>query len=290
MLAAIAREPEQACAYYHQALVVLEIAEDLEKTHTSDILEELAWLERDEGNLDTAIEYLEQAVEMWRQNGRDDLLLGAWHVFETLADFYEDAGRIDDAESTFLTMLAIYHSEAKTSQESLPFGGLLERITQFYLRQNHGEKARTFLQEQYSLLPQNPDRVEHYTLSRLATLLGWIYMLQEDIEMAADLFSQALEYYEQSVIAQASERVRQDIARVPILLDLVYVALKQGKCELADTRFAEVKVILNKAEMFTHYVEHLQEEMREFQEVDLSKDWEIQRRHAHADVLRQYAQ
>ena len=282
MLAAIARKVEQARAYYHQALVVLEAAEDIEKIHTADILEELAWLERDEGNLDIAIEYLEQTVEMWQQDDQDDLLSSAWHVFETLADFYEDT------ESTFLTVLAMYHSEPKTSQESLPLGDLLERITQFYLRQNEVEKARTFLQEQCSLLQQNPDRVEHYTLSRLATLLGWIYILQEDT--AADLFSQALEHYEQSVIARASERMRQDIAKVPILLDLVYVALKQGKRELADIRFAEVKTILNKAEMFTRYVEHLQEEMRELQEVDFSKDWELQRRHAHADLLRQYAE
>jgi hypothetical protein len=42
--------------------------------------------------------------------------------------------------------------------------------------------------------------------------------------------------------------------------------------------------------MFTRYVEHLQEEMLELQEVDFSKDWELQRRHAHADLLRQYAE
>ena len=261
-----------------QALAIQERALGPEHLELAETLEMLAmsydW--RNDGSDDT-LAALQRALAIRRRAlGEQDPEVA--RSLTTLADIYDGRGMLEEAEaahqaaaSIYLATLGPFDPRTRLSEEQL---------ASFYLGHGKHEMAVALLESALQQLPTQASEADRYALSRTETILGWARVFQGEHEAARRSFEAALRDH-----GQALGGFGDDVSRLPLLLDLVYVHASRGNWNDARAPYEEVAQLVRQVmrmspEGFANHLE--QQGMAD----GATLDWSERRRRSQAQGIR----
>jgi len=167
------------------------------------------------GRMDQAREYLEKALQIYRQDGNHS---GEGKVLNDLGRVFADLGNKEQACGDYEEALRIYQEQGDTLGE----GSALKNLGWVYIAMGQNKQAQQYYEQALSIFREQGDRVgEGATLNNL----GRVY---EDLGQRA----RAQEYYEQALSIFRDERDRTGEAWSLNNLGKVYRKLGQNEHSL----------------------------------------------------------
>jgi Zn-dependent protease/tetratricopeptide (TPR) repeat protein len=199
-----------------KALAIQERALGPEHPELAETLEALAMAQdwRTDGFADT-LAALHRALAI-RRKAQGERHPAVAENLITLAYVYDGRGMFEEAEAAYKTTAEIYLQTLGPADSRTRFAA--ERLASLYLGYGHYAKAIARLESALQSLGTATPGADSYARSRTETVLGWAHLLKGDLESARQLFEAALSNH-----GNALARVADDVSRVPLLLDLVYV-------------------------------------------------------------------
>jgi tetratricopeptide (TPR) repeat protein len=179
----------------------------------------------DNGQLDQAEDYFEQALSAWRGLGQRDRAAGSLRRLGFVAMARR---RPDDAIGWFTQALGEYRELADARHIALT----LTNLADGFIETGRGEAAISALTEAGSLLAGSPDP---YNQARVTTRLGRAHESAGQLEVAASYLDQAL---------RAMREIGSARGEAEALLSLGDLALHAGDRDEARSRYAEAQRLL----------------------------------------------
>jgi tetratricopeptide (TPR) repeat protein len=134
----------EAKAIYAQALS--QASEEAEPAQMVQALTRYGGIERDLGNIDSALQHYRQALELCRAL---DTPLTLAHTIRHVADILRESGQLDAAQPCYWEALAIYRTHPETG--TLDLANTLRGLALLEANRNHREEAIALWQEAGSL-------------------------------------------------------------------------------------------------------------------------------------------
>jgi len=241
-LAAHSDSTEAAHQYYSNALTLLEQHHGPNHPRIADILE-AASLELS-ATPEKKIEQLKRAIRIRAINGLEQTANNAL-TWERLAYSYAQAGQIEAAKQALQRSFAISEPNEAASRHLLM---AIDSLATFYLNQQQPDGVQQLLENH--LVP--PDQFNNQDTTHLVYLLGWAYLLQDQLPKARDAFEKALagaiqrcetavgssirSYFKPKTGCDASGWYLTDY-----LFNLAYVELRLQNIEALDRYVDEIK-------------------------------------------------
>ena len=274
----VAEENETARELLQQALQLQQQLLDDKHTDIADTLSAMVWTYDD---VKQQRQPLEQALVIYQ---KADDLVKANQSLRTLAWLSEQNNEKNQAEAYLLKSLAISENAPEYTDFYWANSGL-SHLAEFYLRYADYDKAITTL-NRLTTLQQQQTQQEHFGFlySQTLTQLGWSHLLKQDFANAQIYFEQAQQAYK---LPHLSDGV--DLSGLPLLLDNIYVLLKQHKHEQAQLLFEQLRLMLESSPNMelSDYQQRLQAVVN--RQSDINK-WPDLRQAAHLEVIEQLSQ
>lgn len=263
--------------YYLQTLSQMQKNLDANDIQIASLLERLAFLS--EKRSDEEIQYLERALEIRNNNlsitnnDTDTSLYLIVNNSISLADLYIEKQEAEKAKKLLIQTVEFCESNKKLKDRSI---GVLEKLSDIYLKQGLTSKARLILTEKYDKLASLPDTKQELYFSTLINHIAWICILEKDFETANKLFEKKLaletgrfEINQLGLVPWFLSRLygtdkQIKVTFLPHLLDICYLKIQEGKLDLAQETFNQIEEILkaNKFQSLEQYAKSIDQKAR----------------------------
>jgi tetratricopeptide (TPR) repeat protein len=250
-------ETEASHQYYQNALTRLEQHHGSNHPRIADILEATS-LELS-ATPEKQIEQLKRAIHIRAINGLAQTPKNAL-TWERLGYAYAHAGQREAAKHALQRSFAITEPNEAPSRHLLM---AIESLATFYLNQQQPKEVQQLLENQ--LVPPQFNNTTH-----LAYLLGWAYLLQEQLPKARAAFEKALASARQRCETSVGSSIRSYFKQKPgcdasgwyltdYLFNLAYIELRLQNTEALDKYIDEIKqTYKNDHQSMANYADYLQ--------------------------------
>jgi Zn-dependent protease/tetratricopeptide (TPR) repeat protein len=197
----------------------------------------------------------------------------------TLAYVYATRGMFEAAEAGQRAAVQIYQEALGPSDTRTRFAE--ERLANLYLGHAEYEKAIAVLEATLQSLPVDTVGADSYFRSRTQTALGWARTLQGDHASARQLFEAALRDHGEVLGGLAN-----DVSRVPLLLDLVYLHASRKNWNEAQEPFEDFVSLVEGVMQISPEAFATRLERQGDPSADARLDWNLRRGHFQAEGIR----
>lgn len=188
--------------------------------------------------LEIIIDRLEEALTLKRKEKNTTDIS---ETMRTLAWFYEVARNTDAAEKLYQEAVTL--DIARLGFDDIRSVLALERFALFYIDYQNYPAAQRELERKLAL-HQKTEYPDIYNIGRTQSMLGWVYLQQNEFDLAERYYIAALKNINQSITKDPDEP---HYYSLPALFDLVYFYITQNQMAIADHYFTIAHEILAQA-------------------------------------------